>query len=172
MIFCSLLIILPLFYSTIWRSMCATVSTNIPSYKAMHGGMLYIIIILTIWDTFGILHFMKYPFLTHHDTESTCEISYRVKSTDSISELPWYVYWIDHNGDRQCRVHSRGKLARDASQLWRMRNHTDLKLKCPISIQSTMGQSHMATPKNEKSSGYNLTRFQNQRSWIDTPNWC
>jgi len=35
----SLAIILPLYYSTILTSTCATVSTDIPSYEAIHGRM-------------------------------------------------------------------------------------------------------------------------------------
>jgi len=35
----SLTIILPLYYSTILTSKCATLSTDIPSYEAIHGRM-------------------------------------------------------------------------------------------------------------------------------------
>jgi len=35
----SLAIVLPLYYSTILTSTCATISTDIPSYQAIHGHM-------------------------------------------------------------------------------------------------------------------------------------
>jgi hypothetical protein len=66
-------IILPLYNSKILTSTCATVSTDIASYEAIHGRMP--------------LHFMNYPFPTPHDTQSTRNMSFRFENTDCTSEV-------------------------------------------------------------------------------------
>jgi len=38
---------------------------------------------------------MNYPFLMRHDMQPTREISYRFESTACISEVSWYVDWIE-----------------------------------------------------------------------------
>ena len=86
-------------YSTILISMCATVSTDIPSYKGIHGRMPLHYYCSLISDTFRLPDFMNYPFSTCPDTQTTHRI-YRFECTDCISEVSWYVYWIEVNGNR------------------------------------------------------------------------
>jgi hypothetical protein len=91
---------LPLYYSTILTSTCATVSTDIPSNNAIHGCMPVHYYRSLFSDTFRILDFMNYPFLTRHDTKSTHQILSTFESTDCISEMSCYVYRIEVNGRR------------------------------------------------------------------------
>jgi len=96
----SVAILLPLYYSTILTSTFATISTDVPSYEAIHGRMPLHNIPLTISDMFRILDIMNYPFATRHDTQSTCKMSYRFESTDCTSDVSWYVNWIEVDGNR------------------------------------------------------------------------
>jgi len=100
----------------------ATVSTDIPSYEAIHGRMPSTYYRSLISDTFRLWDVTNYPFLTLRDTR---EISYRFESTDCISEVSWYVYSIEVNGNRWFRVGSRGQPARDASQHLRRRHRPE-----------------------------------------------
>ena len=151
----SLAIILPLYYSTILTSTCATVSTDIPSYEAIHGRMPLHYYRSLISDTFRIRDFRNYPFPTHHDTR---DISYRFGSTDRISEVSGYVSWIEVNGNRRFRVDSRGQSARDASRhLW-TRYLTDLRytnrrykeawIVHPIEVNSSRDNSELIPEAN------------------------
>ena len=90
------------------------------------GVCLYTIIAFTISDTFRLLDFMTYPFPTRRDTQSMREISYGFENTDCISEVSWYVYSIEVNGNRWFRADSRGQSARDASPHLRTRNRPHL----------------------------------------------
>jgi len=81
----------------------ATVSTDIPSYEAIHGRIPLHYYRSLISDTFCIRELMNYPCPTRHDTQHTHEISYRFGSTDCISEVSWYIYPIEVN---DCRDNS------------------------------------------------------------------
>jgi hypothetical protein len=81
-------------------STCATVSTDIPSYKAIHGRMPLHYCGSLISDKFRIRDIVNYPFPTGHDMQSTREISYRFGSTDGRSEVPCQDYRIEVNGSR------------------------------------------------------------------------
>jgi len=79
----------------------ATVSTDIPSYEAIHGRMPLHYYRSLISDTFHIGDFMNYSFPTRHDTQITRKIWYKPGSTDCISEVSRYVYRIEVNGNRE-----------------------------------------------------------------------
>jgi len=116
-------------------STCATASTDIPSYEAIHGRMPLHYYCSLISDTFRIRDFMNYTFPTRHNTQFTRKISYGFESTNCISEVSWYIYWIEVNGNRRFRVDSRGQ----------------------------SGQRRVATPTNEKSYGLEIYELQIQK---------
>jgi hypothetical protein len=91
----------PLYYSTILTSTFATVSTDIPSYEAIHGHMPLHNYCSVTADTFDQLDVMNYPFPTRQDTQLTSAISSTFESTDWISEVSWDVYRIEVNGSRK-----------------------------------------------------------------------
>jgi len=73
----SLPITLPLYYSTTLTSTFPTVSTDIPSYKAIHGRMPLHYYHFLISGTLCIQDIMNYTCPTSQNTLSTWERSYR-----------------------------------------------------------------------------------------------
>jgi hypothetical protein len=88
-----------------------------------------------ISDMFRILGFMNYPFPTRRDMQTTRDTLYRFGSTDHISAVSWYVYWIEVNGNRD-----------------------DL-----VRIPEANWQRRVATPTNEKSYGLKIYELQIQK---------
>jgi len=43
---------------------------------------------------------MNYLFPTRHNIQTMRKISFRLDSADCISEVSWYVYWIEVNSNR------------------------------------------------------------------------
>jgi hypothetical protein len=79
------------------------VCNRIFSYTFIRGHIrIYGLTLLSLlqFQMFRIWDFMNYHFPTRHDTHITREISHRFASTDCISEVSKYVYWIDVNGNR------------------------------------------------------------------------
>jgi len=74
---------------------------------------------------------MNYHFPTRHDTQTMRGISRRFEGTDCISEVSWYVHWIEVNGNRDKLVWipegNRPETRRDTYQ-WEIIRTWDLRI--------------------------------------------
>jgi len=107
------------------------------------GVCLYIIIALTISDTFGILDFMNYPFPVCHNTQYMCETLFRFARILIASAK-----CLDMSIELRLKVTER--------------------ISC--GFQRPNYETRIATPKHDKSSGSDSNRLQKHRCLISTPN--